>query len=263
MKNALLIVPLLLVFVSCNNSSLLSQKPEHTPVIDGNMEEWEGIIIIPEKQSFGFGVMNDDTNLYLSMITYDKQIITKILRGLTVWIDPNGKKNKDYGIKYPLQQDMQGMMGIEDSNGGARDTKSKLDNNKMEFFITSILSQQNHIIIIENGLEKYSTNNNGESGIQAKLAYHDGDFTYELKVPFHLLGITTNDKISVGIESAVPERSAIGNRTGGGEMPSVGGRSGGGMRGGRSGGGKGGSMPSSISDMMNPISTWISIQLTE
>ena len=257
------IILVLLTVVSCNKVTLTSHKPENTPKIDGDIAEWESVIIIPERQSFGFGVMNDESNLYLAMTTYDKQVIMKILRGFTVWIDEKGKNNKDFGIKYPLQQDVQTMMGMENGMSGGR--MGRLDNSQMELLITSMLSQQNNIIIIDEGSERFAETDSGDTGIQAKLLYNEGNFTYELKIPFNYLGLATNDRCSIGLESTKMVMSEMGGRGKGSGMSRGGMRSGrpsGGMGGGMRAGGMSGGM-SAVKEMINPISAWITIQLTE
>ncbi len=263
MKRITSIISVLLTIISCNTIILNSQKPVSAPKIDGNIAEWESVIIIPERQSFGFGAMNDESNLYLAMTTYDKQVIMKILRGFTIWIDEKDKNNKDFGIKYPLQQDVQTMMGIE---GGMRGGgMGRLDNDQMEFMITSMLSKQNNIIIVDQGLERFAETDNGDTGIQAKLLYNEGDFTYELKIPFNYLDLVANGRYSVGLESIQVDMPGMGGQGKGSGMSGGGmrsGRPGGGMSGGMRGGGMAGGM-GKMQEMMNPISFWVTIQLME
>lgn len=262
MKNIFIILLLMMVIVSCNNSIINSQVPAEQPLIDGILQEWEGILINPEGESLGFGVMNDNTNLYLSMTTYDRQVVMKVLRGFTIWIDPTSKKNKSFGIKYPLEHDIIGMTGR-----GFR--KNNQDEN-FDFLIQQNLSQQNNIVIIKEDLHQYTETDNGEDGIKIKMIYDKGDLTYEMKIPLNEFNLESLDKISICLESTkmqrpenMPNRGSGGKPGGdmGGSMG--GGRSGGGMGGGMRGGRRGGRMPGGMQGMMDPIELWIKIKLIE
>ena len=268
MKNYVSILLLIFLITGCNNGQLNSIKPNETPIIDGELTEWQGAMITPQNESFGFGVMNDDSNLYLSMSTYDQQAIMKVMNGLTIWIDDYGKKNQSFGIRYPIKQDMidmQGMMGM----GGMRSMAENREE-QQEMMIQQRLSQQDGIIIVKNEIEQIADLDNGSDGIQGKMLYDNGDLIYELKIPLSEFSLDESNNISIGIETAKMEKPEMGGMRGGGgsEMPrggrQSGGMSGGGNRGDRSGGGKsGGGRSSEAKSVTDKIESWIKIRLFE
>lgn len=263
-RRIFILLPVFMVIVSCNNSTINSQIPAENPLIDGILNEWEGVLIKPQGESFGFGVMNDESNLYLSMSAYDKQVIMKVLRGFTIWIDRDGKKNKSFGIKYPLKQDMAEMQGLNGMRGNADNQERNI-----ELMIQQSIAKQSHIVIIDENQQRYADIDNGVNGIQINMLYDDGDLVYELKIPLAEFNIASADNISIGLESAEMKRPEMPNRgsggkPGGGMGGSMGGgRSGGGMGGGMRGGGRGGRMPGGMQGMMDPIKLWIKIKLNE
>lgn len=267
MKKTLLIIFVLGMFTSCNNSYINSQLPENLPVIDGKLEEWTGKIIIPENQTFGFGVLNDDSNLYISMKTYDKAVIMKVLNGLTVWIDEKGKKNQTFGIKYPLKIDKTGTQEMMD-DGGKKRGSSEESEGQQEIMIQNRLSQQDGIIIVKNDIEQISDTDNGEDGIQVKMVYENDELFYEMKIPRAEFSLNETDKISIGIETDEMEKSDKSGVRGQGGGKSGGGKSGGGMGGKTKGakGGMGSSQPGGNrggQTKMEPIEVWTKIILAK
>ncbi len=71
-------------------------------LIDGNAEEWPMTWVQDEDKIFSFNVCTDDKNLYVRMMTSDFYAKRKLAAfGLTLWIDPSGKKKKKLGLKFP------------------------------------------------------------------------------------------------------------------------------------------------------------------
>jgi len=71
--------------------------------VDGKVDDWHGAKYYLEDLYISAGLINDDQYLYVTMIAEDPMIRTQIMRqGLVVWLDPKGKKEKTFGIKFPL-----------------------------------------------------------------------------------------------------------------------------------------------------------------
>jgi len=172
--------------------------------------------------------MNDDSTLYIALTTYDKQAIMQVLRGLTIWIDITGKKNKSFGIKYPLETEVFELRDINSRNTG--------QNEDFEYLIHQRLLQQNDLIVIDDGIQQYQRNDSSDDNIKAMMKYNEGDLVYELKIPLAEFYLASADIISIGIESVemkIPEMPNRGSRgKSSGDMD-------GGMDGGRSGAGMG------------------------
>jgi hypothetical protein len=71
-------------------------------VVDGKADEWTLPWLESDDKNFSYNVCSDDYNLYIRMKTSNDMIKRKIgLFGLTLWMDPNGKKKKKLGFKFP------------------------------------------------------------------------------------------------------------------------------------------------------------------
>ena len=250
-SRTILIIFVLLTPMSCKDNTINSQATINIPLIDGILDEWEGILFSPKGEKLGFGVMNDDSTLYIAMTTYDKQVIMQVLRGLTIWIDPRSKRNKSFGIKFPIDADMAGFMDMLNRNSD--------QNVDFDYLITKRLLQQNSMQYIKEDILQYSDIDNGEKGIQVKIFYSNGEMNYELKVPFNEYNSEASGKISIGFESTQMQRP-------GGSSSHSSGNSRGGRSGGMSGGGKGrgqrsGGMQDKMKSIPESVNIWLDIKL--
>ena len=179
------------VFTACSGSQLVtSQKNAGEIKIDGNSSDWKQLTSM-KGENISFGFSNDDNNLYLIMITNDRNKIMNILRGgLKVWIDP-GNSNDKIGIKYPDSPDpadmmeqmknqrMQDKTGMDGKNPGEMNESKDLDP-----AMTLFLSQQKELYIINQDdkvLKSFPVNG---SSYQANLKVDRNNLCYELKIPF-------------------------------------------------------------------------------
>lgn len=74
-----------------------------TPVkIDGSNDEWSGESLTLEKKvSVDYAFRNDSENLYMLFVFKDPKFLSSIDRtGMILWLDAEGKKKKNYGIKF-------------------------------------------------------------------------------------------------------------------------------------------------------------------
>jgi len=80
-------------------------------VIDGDSKDWPSPYPnYDAKAMVAYATSNDRRNLYITMETGDEMTQMKILKqGMTVSIDTNGKKDAEFSISYPLQNDNEPM----------------------------------------------------------------------------------------------------------------------------------------------------------
>lgn len=74
-----------------------------TPVkIDGSNSDWSGDpLIFENKVKVDYAFRNDSENLYVLFIFKDTEYLSSINQtGMTLWVDTQGKKKKNYGIKF-------------------------------------------------------------------------------------------------------------------------------------------------------------------
>ncbi len=162
---------------SCNQLDIGSQWITQPMVIDGQAADWQGMLVFPEKEALGLGVANDADNLYLCIITSDPQLRRLIMvRGLTIWINVQGKRKQTYGIKYPL-----GLLA-----GGFAPGKIRPENRNWDRFAPEMvrLSTEFEILVDKKQGVRIPVYGNNHQIVLKYRVNHD-QFIYELKLPFN------------------------------------------------------------------------------
>jgi len=205
-------------------SGWLSRKID----IDGKFEDWHGEFVYYNKDMrVSVGVANDDTFLYLCLVTRNRGLAEEIKHsGFTVWFDPEAKSKKVFGVRFPVcvqDRDMPAGPGRK-SPPGVKDTQSEREEIPR--------GPWRQVEIIGPGKKERYTASLEEiekDGIKVEMGVFQGQFIHELKVPLvesvshpYYIGAGSGF-ISMGFETS--ER--VGGMRGG-RMP--GGGPGGGMR---------------------------------
>ncbi len=252
--------PVLLVvlftLMSCSKQQINSHWVVKDITIDGNAADWGNNIQYLKKKDIGIGIANDDSNFYFCAITSDRDLRRQILfRGLELWLDANGGKSKDFGIKFPLgiismdpsmrRELFQGRRGR--SQNQPPDFGQFISKMTLEFAVMGKDAASDNLPIhtdrpVQVRLPVYHNNR----GIDLKLNLNGDQLVYEGKIPFKEFENSRKPRAStIGIGIQLPEMERRNGRDFHGGMR--GGRpggdfGGGGMRppGGMSGGGPGG-----------------------
>jgi hypothetical protein len=271
----LLFFILLSFFSGCTNLEMDSLWLDRVITIDGSDAEWENAKAYVEKANVSIGAFNDGNFLYLCLLSMDRRIEGQIMRrGLTVWLDPKGGRNKSFGIHFPLG--FHGMVAnpygserkssIQDEDtqpdGTDREVSESAEDPIGPMFrdIRNILGTLTDMEILGPGKkDKLRMPVNGAQGIEVKMGFADGRLVYELKVPLvkkeefsYAVGIGAIKTVSVGFETPESGAGKGHERTrgaSGGEMRPEGGMGSGrgmGGRGMRHGNGGGLSTPESL-----------------
>ncbi len=236
----LLLLAALLVGGCGSTTALQSTSPDREITVDGSAEDWQGALTPIEKKKLSLGVLNDGEFLYLALVTSDRQLINQMMiRGLTVWFDAEGGKEKTFGIRFPL--------GLMESGAqfSPRETQQSPDVRR-ELFEGSL--DELDIVRSEDKSTRFPRQAIPRLHVTAKM--NAGTLVYELQIPLrtsetHAFAIDAEpgDVIGLGLETPEINREAMrqggrgGGRGGGGRG---GGGRGGGGRGGFGGGGQGG-----------------------
>jgi hypothetical protein len=232
---------LLFSIAGCNESvikSIWRQADQNNTI---SISDDSRPMIYFEEQKIGVGFQNDADNLYIMLKTSDRGMQQKVMRaGLTIWLDSKGKKNKAFGVHFPL-----GMQAFRNSMRGERSPEEGSDEPRRHFAarmdtleILGPSKDERHRIPRENGL-----------GIVATFSDTTGWMDYELTIPLkaanespYTLVAKPGDIIGIGFETAkinMPQMSGPPDSSermpGGGHEP--GGEGGGGFPGGAGGGG--------------------------
>jgi len=269
---------LLFLLVGCGGSpELESKRRDREIVIDGQLDDWAGAVSYMEKENVAIGIFNDDEFLYLCLSSGEPKVRNQIMmRGMTLWLDAQGGKNKNFGIRFPL--------GMMESMGSefrmltrGRESVPDQDLQKLEEnFATSLAEIE---ILGPDKEDKRRLARKATTGIEVDAKLASGTLVYEIKIPLaksdrYPYAIGTADKI-IGVGVETPEvnmeemRAQMRERggMGGGRGGMGGGRGGmggsrGGMGGGRGGmgGGRGGGMPGGR-EMPEPLKAWAKVTL--
>ena len=224
--------------------------------IDGKSTDWVGKLSYIEEANISVGIQNDHESLYLCLIAEHQALSVQVMgQGLTLWFDSSGKKNKTFGIRFPLgrqfSRERRNPMSMPRERGERekRTPKSKPSLDELEI----LYPEEEKIIKMSKGEAK---------GIDVALTPSSGILVYELKVPLaekelnpYAIGVKPGVTIGIGLEIPKRDMSAMRNAGLGGMG---GGRPGGGMsppRGGRGGGM--GRRPG----IMNGLKIWAATQL--
>jgi hypothetical protein len=249
---------LLLCTVGCDEQELNSNWLDREIIIDAKSDDWLDTLYYFESKNLSIGFFNDESHLYVCMLAEHPMLQAQAVgQGFTIWFDPEGGKEKAFGIKFPI-----GMQEVREQMDFMRTQEGELDREKMRQTFEESLAD---LEILGPGGAKQRIPVEEAHGIEVKVRNETGLLVYELKMPLqsgdehsYAVGANAGDAIGIGLE--IPEidkdemRRAMQDRMGGAEMP-PGGSGGGDMGGGM--GRRGGQRPK----MPNGLDVWVSLKL--
>lgn len=229
----------------CNELELKSAWRDREIVIDGDATDWRGLTTYVEKGNIAVGVTNDADDLFICLHSPTSEVAEQIvMRGLTVWFDPEGGFDKRFGIRCP-------MGGGEMRKRGDR---GEMDRGAMKNAIAGMVDQAaNQIELLGPDNLGYGTFAAGDvQGLEIALGYVNGRIIYELRLPLekteeqpYALGVNWEKKVGIGFQTPEFDMEAMREEMGEamGDRPPGGGGGPGGGPGGGMGGDAGGGMP--------------------
>jgi hypothetical protein len=193
---------LLLMLVS---TGVLAQKNvkesvtlEKPIVIDGDASDWPGEWWVDPNGKFFCNVANDASNLYVRLKVADDLTQQKIgLFGLSLKLNPSGKKKGKVGLKYPTGRDASELKKKEPKEADSEmDAKNKVQMKK------DLLGDVEVVELIGLAKENIVSSRLGlANGIEAMIiALDDGSYTYEAKIPFKAFRINKSEVEILGVE---------------------------------------------------------------
>lgn len=252
--------------VGCGTFELSSNWRDREITVDGKSDDWMGEMIYFEEENISVGLLNDESFMYICMIAENPFVLNRVMRqGLTIWFDPDGGKEKAFGIKFPIgMQGRQGQRAPQRTRGEERIRGEEQDQERLQRAFRRSMAE---LEILGPGKdEKKRIAVEEATGIDIYLEATSGLFVYELKVPLlhgeqqpYAVGAEAGSSVSIGLETPKIDRDAMrermGGRSGMGGRGGMGGRSGMGGRGGMGMGGRGGMQ------MPKPLKIWAVVQL--
>jgi hypothetical protein len=267
-----------LAFSGCASVKQIESSPVTTDVvIDGSAEDWAGVLRLFEGESgVSIGVRNNAEALYVVLVVRDQAKLRQIMRaGLSLWFDPEGGKDRVFGIGYPLRpegMDRSGLggmpRGMPGGGSGGMGDREEMEAAMRERFVESLDELQ----VLHDGEERgMQLPANSASGIRTAGSFEYGELVLEYRIP---LGDSesavyelppVSEELGFGLISPEIEMPTGARPAGGGGRGGMGGggrgSSGGGGRGTRGGGGRGGSGRSGMTRQNEPIDTWARVAL--
>jgi hypothetical protein len=243
----------------CGEPKLESRWCDREIVIDGDHMEWEGAVVRPGDTDAVVGLLNDDAHLYLCLSSIDEGITRQVLGGgLTLWIDPQGGKERALGFRFPL--------GARTREAHRELPEQRPDPDAM---LASIEDSEPEIEVITGGGLPTRMFLAQAMGIDLDVGLTKGALVYEAKIPLSSsdgryaiqaspgsrigLGLATPKIEREGRRERMPHGAPPGDRGGG---PGMGGGRPGGMGGGMRGRGPGPGIP-------EPLDIWVTVTLAQ
>ena len=225
--------------------------------IDGDESDWQGALTYVDGKNVSIGIKNDGEFLYICLVSTDRMLQRQMMmRGFTAWFDPDGGKEKTFGIRFPIGMIDSGMM----FSGRGRDD----DPESMREDFSRSLAELELIWPEEERRTRLPAAN--AQGIAAAIGDPMDKLVYEIKVPLqkgenlpYAIGISDGKPLGMGLVTEEIDREAMRERMGRGGS---GGRGRGGFGGGGfGGGGRGRGGAGQRPQMPKPFKLWFSFQL--
>lgn len=240
--------------VGCSTIELNSNWRDREIIVDGNNTEWLGTMYYFEEENISVGLLNDENFMYICMIAEEPLMRAQVMRqGFTLWFDPDGGKEKTFGIKFPIGRQARGITReMREMEPDPERFREAFEKSLAELEILGPGEDVRKRIPVEEA-----------RGIEIDMEASSGMLVYELKVPLlfsdqhpYAVGAEAGDSIGIGLEIPKMDRKtirrAMSERTGE-RMP------GGGGMGGRAGrmGMRGGRRP----QMPSGLKVWVAVRL--
>jgi hypothetical protein len=238
--------------------------------IDGSLREWTDSTTFVEKDGIRCGVMHDKEYIYVCIMSSTPNLGRQlIMRGLTVWFDPNGGEKKSIGVRFPIVAMRSGMMRPAFGDRPAREERDQAPaDRRQRYDETERQSLQEFEFLGPGPDDRQRVLRMQGQGIVFHLTSTPERFVYEMKIPLayssqhpHAVESYPGSVIGIGFDST-PQERAMGGAPGG-EVPEGappgGGRTGGG------GGIPGGERPDGMQPPGNAatFSFWTHVQLAD
>ena len=247
---------LLVIFLlaGCGSSLQLASGWRSSEIkIDGINSEWGDALSYARSSDASVGIKNDGDHVYVCFTTSNRQTQIQMLAfGLTTWFSPDGKKERVFGIHFPVGGQLQALRLL--SREGSPEELHQLFR----------ASQRDLEVVGPTEASRRRITDQEAAGIKARLGYSQESLVLELEVPLRktadqplAIGATDSQAVSIGFETGEISTTLRGQQSGPSAMstPSRGGR------GGRSGGASS-AAGGPGSERLERLNLWATVQLT-
>ncbi len=204
-------VYILIIFsiTSCQMHQISSSWIEHPPEIDGKLDDWpdtSAFLIDDERMALVFA--NDRQALYLGGVITDKPLQRAVsMRGLTIWLDPNGGRSKRIELRIPAATEG----SFDERRGGFWGSYTMEQQERAAEKLTSLLDG---ILVRNRRSDQYRAfPADGDEPFTAARTQMNDQQVYELRIPLQFRSdflsfgqSIVSDKVALGVEiTRVPD----------------------------------------------------------
>lgn len=238
----------LLIFVAgCGTNKVVSQWRHHEVVTNGLENEWKGAPqYYDSDRQLAIRVMNDEEALYICLSANEDRLKRMIaLKGLTLWLDPEGGEKKTFGIRLPgkSRSPEQNKRSSGDHRSGSQNNqrKAKTDRGSRKPPELKMPRDMEIIYAGETAPLKMTIAQARDTGIEIGTGQPDGRIVCEFRIRFKAAACLTdlNPGMMLGIgcevgtdsgKNMMEKKTGNGNRGAGRKGGKMGGPGGGGPR---------------------------------
>ncbi|HCW08535.1 MAG TPA: hypothetical protein DGG95_14345 [Cytophagales bacterium] len=198
LKNCIFLLSLISISALAQKNVKESVAFEKPPKIDGDVSDWSCEWWIDPDGKFFSNVTNDADNLYVRLKIADDITQQKIgLFGLSVKLNPTGKRKGKVGLKYPVGKD-----ASEFKKNEPEAVDRSADINNLVQMKKDLISDVEVVELIGLAKQNIVSSRLGlANGIEAIIvAQNDGAYIYEAKIPFKAFRIKKSDVENLGVE---------------------------------------------------------------
>lgn len=176
----------LILIISFGCSTYEATYQEKALKIDGSSSDWTTSLDKKGNSDLYYSITNDSENLYVRLNTSNQSIQRKIhMNGLSIWVDTTGKKNKQLGIKCPINRSPQNI----NKRPMSKQEQQTVAWNKNQLLEADFYG-------FNNGHEQYFVASNPYD-VEISISQDEfKSFFYEVKIPFSSMNLNYTDLYS-------------------------------------------------------------------
>ena len=173
--------------------------------VDGQADEWPLKWLEDDDKNFNYNICTDESNIYVRLRVNEAMVKRKLgMFGLTLWMDPGGKKKKKLGLRFPTGSEGTERMTQYRLSSASEDFKTMSSSEKASFqkeLEKALISNVELMELIGLTDEPLTSTRSGiTNGIKVAIAVDSaGAYVYEAIVPFKSYRLSKSKLSSLGI----------------------------------------------------------------
>lgn len=170
----------------------LAFLPVSNVVLDGNVQEWEGMLYNADSQLWNSGVALRGDSIYAAVVVKDPALQREaLMNGIVLNISYNSKKRDGARLYFPVA-DREGLRALrQDEERQDEDYRQEVLNTTRGYYVLGFEK-------IVDGLLSFQNN----YGVQAVVQLDTGSLSFEAVVPLALVGLKSDEfAVKIGVNT--------------------------------------------------------------